>query len=577
MLTVTDGYKNKIYSNEREFLIKVTFDNSEDNVLTGDEVQTISFEEVVNSADELILGSSCSNKISMSIIDAPPTIDYANLYFDIEIGLKNVLNEGISSTEWIALGRFYPIEVTSDNDFKTVKIIAYDGFSKMNDKYIAENENITTLQELYDDFKSQLNTKCKITLKEETLTNYVINYKNLDVTYTQMAGIIAGCLGGFARFNRKGILEICKYEETDLLISNELIYMDGFVRNTKDKVVIKGITSGTNENPIVKGDGASGYIITYTNDLITSEMVSDIYNEVKDLEYVPCEIKWLGDLALQAGDIINVEDNKDDVHSVVVMNHTLEIGGGINDTIHCYGKSENESALSNNYSSASEKFKRIYSTMEDAILNATKVITGNSGGYVILKDSNEDGKPDEILISDSEDIESANIWRWNKEGLGFSSNGYNGPYAQAMTSDGKIVADMITTGTLNAERIAVETYDNSKNVLTDYINFNNGTITIGKNVIGEDGEAKQILKLVETAEELKFVKGDGINEDIPLAKMTGNSLEIGTEENNFTSLRLGNFGFFPRSNGNLSFKKVGNIENNTEIEIMQEEETNGNN
>ena len=45
------------------------------------------------------------------------------------------------------------------------------------------------------------------------------------------------------------------------------------------------------------------------------------------------------------------------------------------------------------------------------------------------------------------------VWRWNNAGLGFSPNGYNGPYTTAITQDGKIVADFITAGTMSANRI----------------------------------------------------------------------------------------------------------------------------
>lgn len=45
------------------------------------------------------------------------------------------------------------------------------------------------------------------------------------------------------------------------------------------------------------------------------------------------------------------------------------------------------------------------------------------------------------------------MWRWNVGGLGFSSNGYNGPYETAITNDGAIVADFITTGSLVANII----------------------------------------------------------------------------------------------------------------------------
>lgn len=89
------------------------------------------------------------------------------------------------------------------------------------------------------------------------------------------------------------------------------------------------------------------------------------------------------------------------------------------------------------------------SFMQQAIQNATNIITGNKGGYVVMRDSNGDGEPDEILIMDTPDIKTAlKVWRWNNGGLGYSANGYNGPYTTAITQDGAIVADFITTGTL---------------------------------------------------------------------------------------------------------------------------------
>lgn len=93
-------------------------------------------------------------------------------------------------------------------------------------------------------------------------------------------------------------------------------------------------------------------------------------------------------------------------------------------------------------------------SMSQAIKQATELITGNLGGYVVLHDSNGDGKPDEILIMDDPDITQAvKVWRWNQAGLGYSSTGYSGPYGLAMTANGEIVADFITTGTLNADLI----------------------------------------------------------------------------------------------------------------------------
>lgn len=102
------------------------------------------------------------------------------------------------------------------------------------------------------------------------------------------------------------------------------------------------------------------------------------------------------------------------------------------------------------------------SFMSEAISHATELITGNLGGYVILHDSNNDGTPDEILIMNTADITTATqVWRWNKNGLGYSGTGYAGPYGTAITADGKIVADYILTGTLNADLIKAGTIEDA--------------------------------------------------------------------------------------------------------------------
>lgn len=98
------------------------------------------------------------------------------------------------------------------------------------------------------------------------------------------------------------------------------------------------------------------------------------------------------------------------------------------------------------------------SDLEAAIDYATRLITGGLGGYVVMTpDAN--GYPQEILIMDTPDINTAvNVWRWNKNGLGHSHNGYNGPFSDvAITMDGRINANLITTGALNANLITTGT------------------------------------------------------------------------------------------------------------------------
>ncbi len=92
--------------------------------------------------------------------------------------------------------------------------------------------------------------------------------------------------------------------------------------------------------------------------------------------------------------------------------------------------------------------------LKKAIANATSLITGHSGGYVVL---NPAEMPQEILILDKPTIEdAANVWRWNSGGLGHSKTGYNGNFTTAITADGSIVADFITAGILNGSIIKAD-------------------------------------------------------------------------------------------------------------------------
>ena len=80
---------------------------------------------------------------------------------------------------------------------------------------------------------------------------------------------------------------------------------------------------------------------------------------------------------------------------------------------------------------------------------ATQIITGGLGGYVIIRRDETTGYPDEILIMDQPDkLTATNVIRMNKNGIGFSQNGYNGPFNSAWLIDGTFDATQIKAGLL---------------------------------------------------------------------------------------------------------------------------------
>lgn len=141
---------------------------------------------------------------------------------------------------------------------------------------------------------------------------------------------------------------------------------------------------------------------------------------------------------------------------------TINLNNPENNTI-TLGKEEHISLsaktvqANNDILKAMEKITPASTILKQAKENASALINGNGeNGYVVLHE-NEKGVVYEILVMDTPDINTATkIWRWNQNGLGYANskdkNG-NWEFGLAMTIDGEIVADYITTGTMNCDRL----------------------------------------------------------------------------------------------------------------------------
>nr|DAJ35057.1 MAG TPA: tail protein [Caudoviricetes sp.]DAM68553.1 MAG TPA: tail protein [Caudoviricetes sp.] len=141
--------------------------------------------------------------------------------------------------------------------------------------------------------------------------------------------------------------------------------------------------------------------------------------------------------------------------------------------------------------------------LQTAIGKATGLITGQSGGYVVIHTAEKNGQPYELLILDAPSIDEAvNVWRWNVGGLGFSHNGYNGPYETAITADGQIVADFITSGSLVANIIkagVIQSQDGSS-----YWDLESGEVVL--RAYATSKEVTEVSDRITTIEEQKMLR-----------------------------------------------------------------------
>ena len=184
--------------------------------------------------------------------------------------------------------------------------------------------------------------------------------------------------------------------------------------------------------------------------------------------------------------------------------------------------------------------------LEDAQNEASDILNNPGKGNVVIYPSLAD--PQEILIMDTKDIDTArNIWKWNAGGLGFSSTGYNGTYGLAMTNNGAIVADRITTGTLKAIDIVGVTITGSK-IVSDGDNY---TITTenGKMIWYSKKLKKNVLTMeAREADEVdigvlyyQMEPGGGFRIATPNGKLVMSTWVSGVDDPPWLSFNSGNF------------------------------------
>ncbi len=186
------------------------------------------------------------------------------------------------------------------------------------------------------------------------------------------------------------------------------------------------------------------------------------------------------------------------------------------------------SSKSNSVGQTAEQAKNlpVSTWLQSAKENASALIKAATNGYIVLHMS-ESGTPDELLIMDTPDINTATkVWRWNVNGLGYSNTGYNGTYGLAMTMDGSIVADMITTGTMYADRVKGGTFSVGGN------NNESGVIQ----VLNENGEV--IGKWTKDGIQILRGKIKGVSIETNDANITGGSIRMITSNKDYDLINL---------------------------------------
>ena len=428
MRTHKQELMNYLNNSMRQLKVKLTCSAGE---ITS--VQSLDYS--TDHGNSISFGTTVSSSINVKCVTPSFSIS----------GRELTLFFGTSDGTWTQIGIFKVLPENLENRMGFTSFTAYD---RMYANTLQEYQSQLSYPAQMSDVLGEICSKCGLTapaiaynptINDDVLSGY---------TLRDALGYIAGCQGKNAYIDCDGKLifkwfTTCDYTADDHIAN--VPYAD------ERNIVIQKVICSTGDDNIQYGNGSDG--IVFNNPLMTHEQLEIIYNTVKDFTYrrLDADIP-LGNYLVESGDIIKVTSSGSEL-SVPVMSISFHYDGGISCKLSSYGVPD---SVMKSISARKFKDHTKFTGLQKEIKHATETITGATGGYLRIN-FGDDGKTAELLIMDQPNAEDAvNVWRFNKNGLGHSHNGYNGPFDDvALTADGHIVADRIAGNKISG--VGIET------------------------------------------------------------------------------------------------------------------------
>lgn len=500
MIETSNEYLSSVENHIRDIITRIYFNGSETPLV--EELITATVNEIGQSTDLLIIGDLCTNMATVKFTMPSTPIALENGYFRLEHG---VLVNG--EYEYVNMGTYYISEIETVEGSNQYTVKGYDRSTRLNVDYVPSVSAPCTVEDIVKDICTQRNI-----VLDSTYVFPRISIPNIyEGTCKDTIKYMAGLMGMNAKIDRNDNLTFYWYgkaylslattsalnfavlddmeldtEADTYIINRDIQYMRGFVKTTEEDITINSLTSGSTDNVLVSGSGRG---LMFDNPYMTQEILDALMQQVKGFTYTPATISYRGNPALEIGDVVAVEDRDGSVKYCLVSEHELTLTG-MKGTITSKGKTEVETVFSNE-SPSEIKLKKMYNTMLNAFQNSTDLIVGAKGGYFVI-DYDDGGRPTSWKIMDTPTLtDNTKLWIFNKNGLGYSTNGGKTLRNVAIDMEGNINANVITTGALQGDKFE--------------LNLDDGTLVIGER---EEGSGEFNSKWLSVSKDnLEIQKG----------------------------------------------------------------------
>ena len=410
---------------------------------------------------QITVGQVVSAYISATIPTPSFSLAGANVSHSMGIG---------DPVEWVHIGTYRIDEESIRTRQGYTSFSAYDKLRYAINTYHSTGDK--TLQAICNEVCAALGITSttlpvSITIDSSILDGY---------TLRDVLGFIAGYCGRNAYLSPYGALQLRWFSSVGYTADGTRANIPYIGENN---CTVGRLICQTSDGVLTSGSGEGIY---FTCPFMTQARLNAMLSGLS-LTYRKADVDIpYGNFCLQSGDIITVSTTGSNL-SVPIMSNSWSYDGGLSSAVTSYGVSDYTGTANNAEHSVSAqrvqnilREKKAANRVTEEIKYATDLITGATGGIIRIN-MGGNGKPAEFLILSNGDIATAQrVFRLNENGLGFSQNGYNGPYETAITYDGHLVADVIAGNKISG--VALESTESGNNVSQALIT--SGTYSINR-------------------------------------------------------------------------------------------------
>ncbi|MBO0413233.1 hypothetical protein JZO81_19430 [Enterococcus hulanensis] len=328
MLKTTDEFVAAMRSDTRKIHAKVEINGS---VYSDEQIKTISGDLGILSGSSFQIGSTYSNSVKIVFDRILETVDYdqeVKVFLGVEVDRWEEPNEQI---QYVSMGKFYVDDFYRNRNSIETTVEATDGFLYMEKPYESTLSYPAEIRQVALEICNQAGIEVDET-NFSRLSNRGINMID-GATCREAIGFIAQFHCAFAHFNREGKMEIRNLITTDYEVVDSDYFLKGLEVREKayktDGIQVKLRQKDMSEDKTLSIGTTSGNIVELSNPVMTHQFLEDIWQNIRSISFIPFEMEWKGNPALEAGDWITITDTEERRFHVPQLLLSFDYNGGL--------------------------------------------------------------------------------------------------------------------------------------------------------------------------------------------------------------------------------------------------------